>query len=167
MAYVAGVQSLQGRDGAAAPLCVGRYADVARPPHGKAYAALPYARDIVWAGRVEPDTLNGYVAASEAMVYVSEFEGFGIPVVEAFAAETAVITSDVTSMPEVGGDAVCYVNPYDVASIGAGMKRVAGDTAYRADLIARGRRQREKFSWDESARRFDEAITRWMAAQNR
>ena len=45
------------------------------------------------------------------------------------------------------------------------MKRVAGDTAYRAELIARGRRQREKFSWDASARRFDEAITRWMAAK--
>ena len=96
---------------------------------------------------------------------MAEFEGLGIPIVEAFAAETAVITSSVTSMPEVGGDAACYVNPYDVASIGAGMARVAGDAAYRADLIARGRLQREKFSWDGSARRFDEAIARWMAAK--
>lgn len=129
----------------------------------KAYAALHHAGDIVWAGRVEPAVLNGYVAAAEAMVYVSEFEGFGIPIVEAFAAETAVITSEVTSMPEVGGDAACYVNPYDVASIGAGMARVAGDAAYRAALVARGRLQREKFSWDASARRFDEVLMRWMA----
>lgn len=133
----------------------------------KAYASLNHASDIVWAGRVEPDRLNAWVAAAEAMVYVSEFEGFGIPIVEAFAAETAVITSEVTSMPEVGGDAACYVNPYDVASIGAGMARVAGDAAYRAELIARGRLQHEKFSWDESARRFDDAIRRWMAARNR
>ncbi|MDE7103567.1 MAG: glycosyltransferase family 1 protein, partial [Bacteroidales bacterium] len=70
-----------------------------------------------------------------------------------------------TSMPEVGGDAACYVNPYDVDSIGAGMVRVACDAAYRAELIARGRLQRTKFSWDESARRFDEAIARWMAAK--
>ncbi len=128
----------------------------------KAYATLAHKQDILWLGRVEPEALNGLVAASEALVYVSIFEGFGIPVVEAFAAETAVITSNVTSLPEVGGEAACYVDPYDVEAISAGMARVAGDAAYRAELIARGRRQREKFSWDESARRFDEAVARLM-----
>lgn len=128
----------------------------------KAYARLACKADILWLGRVEPVRLNALVAAAEAMVYVSIFEGFGIPVVEAFAAETAVITSNVTSLPEVGGEAACYVNPYEVASISAGMARVAGDAAYRADLIARGRLQREKFSWDGSARRFGEAVERLL-----
>ncbi|MDE7149366.1 MAG: glycosyltransferase family 4 protein [Bacteroidales bacterium] len=128
----------------------------------KAYATLTYGDDILWPGRVEPDALNALVASAEALVYVSVFEGFGIPLVEAFAAETAVIASDVTSLPEVGGEAVCYVNPYDVASICEGMARVAGDAVYRAGLVARGRLQREKFSWDESSRRFDEAVTRLM-----
>lgn len=131
----------------------------------KAYARLAFKADILWLGRVEPAALNALVAAAEAMVYVSVFEGFGIPVVEAFSAETAVIASNVTSLPEVGGEAVCYVDPYDVASISAGMAQVAGNAAYRAELIARGRLQREKFSWDESARRFDEAVSRLMAAE--
>lgn len=133
----------------------------------KAYATLACRADIVWAGRVEPEALNGLVASAEAMVYVSEFEGFGIPIVEAFAAGTAVITSNVTSMPEVGGEAACYVDPYDVASISAGMRRVAGDAVYRAGLVAFGRRQREKFSWDASARRFDEAVTHLMSGRLR
>ena len=126
----------------------------------KAYETLVHKQDILWPGRVEPHALNALVGAAEALVYVSIFEGFGIPIVEAFAAETAVITSHVTSLPEVGGEAVCYVNPYEVGSIAEAMQRVAFDKAYRLDLVAKGRVRKTVFSWDESARRFDEAIER-------
>ena len=70
---------------------------------------------------------------------------------EAFNAETAVITSNTTSMPEVAGDAALLVNPASVDEIVAAMRKVSGDNELRGRLIAAGRRQRELFSWEKSA----------------
>ncbi|MBR4803548.1 MAG: glycosyltransferase family 4 protein, partial [Bacteroidales bacterium] len=69
-----------------------------------AYIAMHHKIDVVFAGRVEADELGKMMSAATALAYVSYFEGFGIPILEAFRAETPVITSNVTSMPEVAGD---------------------------------------------------------------
>lgn len=122
------------------------------------YKKLHCFEDTLWLGRVEPQELNTLVASAEALMYASIFEGFGIPIVEAFAAETAVITSNVSSMPEVGGDAVLYVDPYSVESISDGMCRIVSDTAYRNELISKGRIRKELFSWDKSADKFWQVI---------
>ena len=85
--------------------------------------------------------------------YPSLGEGFGLPVLEAMAAGAAVLTSNVSSLPEVGGEAVEYADPLDVASIAAGLQRVLGDEAHRAELGHRARERAREFSWDGFAER--------------
>ena len=106
--------------------------------------------DVLMPGRVEPEELSALLSAAEALVYPSYFEGFGIPILEAMYAETAVIASRTTSMPEVGGDAVLYVNPSDTEDIAHAISRLS-DNQLRDELIAKGRIQRQKFSWDRTA----------------
>jgi glycosyltransferase involved in cell wall biosynthesis len=84
-------------------------------------------------------------------MYVSYFEGFGIPILEAFNCETAVITSNVTSMPEVAGDAAMLVDPFSVKSIYEGMAELAASPDLREDLIERGRIRRQAFSWQKTS----------------
>jgi alpha-1,3-rhamnosyl/mannosyltransferase len=79
--------------------------------------------------------------------YPSLGEGFGLPVLEAMAAGAAVVTSNVSSLPEVGGDAVEYADPLDINSIAAALRRVLEDPGHRAELSARGLRRAAEFSW--------------------
>ena len=88
---------------------------------------------------------NEYVYC-DVLAFVSTYEGFGMPIVEANSVERVVLTSNVSSMPEVAGDAACLVNPYDVASIRAGLLKIINDDAYREHLIINGRKKRERFS---------------------
>lgn len=85
---------------------------------------------------------------------VSTVEGFGMPIIEAQWVERPVVTSNCSSMPEVAGDAACLVDPYDVSSIRAGIKRVLDDSAYRDNLVQRGRSNRERFSIDSVAKQY-------------
>ena len=77
---------------------------------------------------------------------MSEFEGFGIPVLESMCCDTPVITSNVSSMPEVGGDAALYVDPGDIADIITKALQLYHDPAYRQQLVEKGREQRKKFA---------------------
>lgn len=117
----------------------------------KAYDGMKHRGDVIMLGRVDAEPLSGLMGSATALVYPSFFEGFGIPIVEAFNAETAVITSNTTSMPEVAGDAALLVNPASVDEIVTAMRKVSGDNELRGRLIAAGRRQRELFSWEKSA----------------
>lgn len=122
--------------------------------HGEiedAYLAMTHKEDVIFLGRQSQEVLGRLMSAATALVYASFFEGFGIPILEAFNAETAVITSNTTSMPEVAGDAALLVNPHSVEEICAAMARLAEDETLRQDLIAKGREQRQKFSWDRTA----------------
>jgi glycosyltransferase involved in cell wall biosynthesis len=69
-----------------------------------------------------------------------------------------VIASNVTSLPEVAGDAALFVNPENVEGIAAAMKRIVFEPGLREDLIAKGRVQRKKYSWDKTAKKFWEMI---------
>jgi len=117
----------------------------------EAYEAMTYKEEVIFCGRLDPAELNKVISAATALTYVSYFEGFGIPILEAFFCETPVITSNVTSMPEVAGDAAILVDPFSVKSICEGMKKVALDPALTSSLIERARIQRQKFSWQKSA----------------
>ena len=88
---------------------------------------------------------------------MSYFEGFGIPIVEAFKCDTPVITSNVTSMPEVAADAALLVDPFSVESIADAMEKVL-DEEVRNELIEKGRRRREDFSWDKAAEKWWKVI---------
>ena len=114
---------------------------------------MRFKEEVVMMGRQPMDTLYRLYGAARALVYASLFEGFGIPIVEAFHAETAVITSLVTSMPEVAGDAALLVDPNSVTQITDAMLSLWNDDALRNDLVAKGRLRREQFSWQQTADR--------------
>lgn len=102
-------------------------------------------------GFVRRGFLQMLLARSRALVFFSLFEGFGMPLLEAFAAGTPVACSDLTSLPEVGGDAVLACDPTDPAAISDVLARVDGDQALRASLIAKGRERLSRYSWQASA----------------
>lgn len=116
-----------------------------------AFDSMRHQSDVRFVGHAESDVLAQLMGASTALVYTSLFEGFGIPIIEAFCAETAVITSDVTSMPEVAGDAALLVDPLSVDAIADAMSRIEGDEALRTSLIEKGRARKELFSWNRTA----------------
>ncbi len=115
------------------------------------YDTMQHQSDVFFLGRVETQKLSHLLASAVALVYPSFFEGFGIPIVEAFNAETAVITSNLTSMPEVAGDAALLIDPHDVEAISKAMLHLANDTQLRLRLIERGCTRRNLFTWDAAA----------------
>jgi glycosyltransferase involved in cell wall biosynthesis len=89
-------------------------------------------------------------------VFPSLYEGFGLPPLEAMASGTPVITSNVSSLPEVVGDAALLIDPYDAGAIAAAMRQVLTDPALREDLRRRGLQRVREFSWERSVRRVRE-----------
>ena len=98
-------------------------------------------------------TLVAFYRLARVFVFPSLYEGFGLPPLEAMANLTPVVTSNLSSMPEVVGDAALLVDPYDSHSIAEGLGRALTDETLRADLVARGRRRAAAFSWREAAAR--------------
>jgi len=93
---------------------------------------------------------------SDLLFFASTFEGFGMPILEAQATGRAVITSNILSMPEVGGEGAHYVNPYDVGEIKAGIVRLISDRRYREDLIKKGLKNVERFDPETIANQYNE-----------
>jgi len=118
----------------------------------EAYEASPYRSDIQLLGYVAEQELPELLGSALALTYVSLFEGFGLPILEALHAEVPVITSDRSSMPEVAGAAALLVDPESVDSIAQAMQGIWIEPALRQNLIATGRVQREKYSWAETIR---------------
>jgi len=103
-------------------------------------------------GFVPQDTLQAFYESAELFAFPSLYEGFGLPPLEAMACGTPVLTSNVSSLPEVVGDAAITVNPENVFEIARGLKEILLDTNLRETLIARGRERINRFSWDQTAR---------------
>ena len=102
-------------------------------------------------GFVPIDTLRVFYQAAAAFVFPSLYEGFGLPPLEAMACGTPVVTSNVSSLPEVVGDAAAIVNPENVFDIARGVREVLLDPNLRARLVHRGFEQLKQFSWDRAA----------------
>jgi glycosyltransferase involved in cell wall biosynthesis len=96
------------------------------------------------------DTLAAFYRLARAFVFPSLYEGFGLPPLEAMACGTPVVTSNVSSLPEIAGGAALLVDPYDAEAIADGIRRAVNDDALRADLSARGRARARAFSWSQS-----------------
>lgn len=115
------------------------------------YLNMKHKKEVVFTGRLSSAELKKVIASALALTYVPYFEGFGIPILEAMNSDTPVITSNVTSMPEVAGDAALLVDPFSVDSIAEGMYRIYSDPALRKALIEKGRKRKFDFSWDKTA----------------
>jgi glycosyltransferase involved in cell wall biosynthesis len=113
-------------------------------------AQTPNARRL---GFVPEEHLPGVVAAAAILAYPSLYEGFGIPLAQAMAARVAVLTANVSSMPEVVGDAGVCVDPKSAGDIRQGLFTLATSPALRAKLSERGRERAERFRWSVNARK--------------
>jgi glycosyltransferase involved in cell wall biosynthesis len=126
--------------------------------------ALGLSGHVVFTGYVADDDRAALLSGATALLYPSLYEGFGMPVLEAMACGTPVLTSDVSSLPEVAGDAALLVNPLDTNAIAAGMARLVADAGLRRSLVERGSLQIRQFSWAKAARQVLEAIESVPAA---
>jgi glycosyltransferase involved in cell wall biosynthesis len=104
-------------------------------------------------GFVPDETLAILYRLAAVFVFPSLYEGFGLPPLEAMASGTPVVTSNLSSMPEVAGDAAVLVDPYDVEAIKDGIKRVLTDPVLREDLVRKGLMRARHFSWERSVAR--------------
>lgn len=115
------------------------------------FNSMQFKSDVFFKGKVSDLTLGELLGAAEALVYVSYFEGFGIPVIEAFQAELPVICSNVTSLPEVAADAALLIDPYDIDGISSAMASIANSPEVRAQLIQKGNARNGIFTWQRTA----------------
>ena len=117
----------------------------------KAYEQLNFKSDVIFTGRVNEGEMNKLVAAATALTYVPFFEGFGIPLVEAMSCGVPVITSNITSMPEVVDGAGILVDPNSIDEISNAMIEIVENDIYRQELIEKGLVHVKKFTWDKTA----------------
>ncbi len=128
---------------------------------GDTISQYPAVRQTVIKSRVEQtvrflgfvpfDTLRCFYESAAAFVFPSRYEGFGLPPLEAMACGAPVITSNVSSLPEVVGDAAILVNPENVFDIARGIREALLDERLRTELIKRGHEQAARFSWERTA----------------
>lgn len=109
------------------------------------------AESVVFTGFVSDEELLWLYQKALAFIYVSLYEGFGLPILEALSVQKATICSNTTSMPEVGGNAVEYCNPHEVESIAQAINHVVSDEQYRHELERRALVQAGKFSYRKAA----------------
>lgn len=107
---------------------------------------------VMLTGFVPRSDLPAFYAAADAFVFPSYYEGFGLPILEAFAAGCPVIAADRSSLPEVVGDAGILVNPEDEDALAETVRRVIEDAALRDSLSRKGKVQAARFTWEETAR---------------
>lgn len=115
-------------------------------------------------GYVDDSTKRALLRSADAFAYVSLAEGFGIPVIEAFASGTPVVTSEGTATAEVAGGAALLVDPYDAVSIADALESILTDTDTTKRLVEAGRVRAAEFTWSETARR---TLNGWLYAAGR
>jgi glycosyltransferase involved in cell wall biosynthesis len=136
-------------------------------PIWKALLSSPRADRISTLGFVPADDLQALYREAEVFAFPSIYEGFGLPLLEAMAAGTPVLTSDVSSMPEVVGDAAMLVDPLSVDSIRAGLERLLQDSPLRLQLADAGRAREELFTWERTACLTLDSYSRALAQSRR
>jgi glycosyltransferase involved in cell wall biosynthesis len=137
---------------------ISKYATLRRAVHR--YKLHQYVR---FFGFVPDRTLAVLYRLAGVFVFPSLYEGFGLPPLEAMASGTPVITSNVSSLPEVVGDAAMLIDPYDPVAISSAMRRVLSEPALRDDLRRRGLARVKEFSWERSVKRIREVYDEVLA----
>jgi glycosyltransferase involved in cell wall biosynthesis len=113
--------------------------------------ALSLEQDVIFPGFVNTSDLPLFYNGADLFVYPSLYEGFGLPPIEAMACGTPVVTSNVSSLPEVVGEAAITVNPRDTLELAEAMLKVLQDKSTRNQLIAKGLEQCKIYNWDSNA----------------
>ena len=111
-----------------------------------------FKSDIIELGYVSQEEKFGLLKNADVFVYPSLYEGFGMPVLEAFSLGTPVVCSSASSLPEVAGNAAILVDPLDVYSIASGVWKILSDKKLNTECVQKGSIQVQKFSWDKCAR---------------
>ncbi|MBS4015545.1 MAG: glycosyltransferase family 4 protein [Candidatus Latescibacteria bacterium] len=106
---------------------------------------------VIFTGFIEHQDLPVIYSTAKLFILPSLFEGFGLPVIEAMACGTPVITSNTSSLPEIAGDAAVLINPYDTEEIGQAIIKVISDQQLQTEMRAKGFKNVKRFSWQESA----------------
>lgn len=115
-------------------------------------AGTAFRDNIVFTQYVNRTDIPVLYSGADFFVFPSLYEGFGLPILEAMSCGTPVITSSVSSMPEVAGDAALYVNPLKISDIAEKILALAFDESLRQELREKGFKQADKFTWERSAR---------------
>lgn len=110
-----------------------------------------FRNDIVETGYVSDERKAELLRSADVFLFPSLYEGFGLPIVEAQAAGVPVVTSDTSSLPEIGGDGALYADPFSVDSIADRVREALSDDGLRSGIIRKGRANAERFSWDACA----------------
>lgn len=111
-------------------------------------------------GAVAETKLPSLYRGAEALIFPSLYEGFGLPVLEAMACGTPVVTASSTALPEVAGDAAMLVDPTSVEQIAAAMLRIVSDTSLRQQLREKGLSRAAQFSWDSTVAEVRQLLVR-------
>lgn len=122
-----------------------------RGDYGRKVAACADGRRVILIDHADFADFPSLYSGAVASVYLSRFEGFGIPVLESLCCDCPVVTSNISSMPEAGGDAALYAAPDDVDAVAAHLKHLLDDPAFRQECIEKGRTQRMRFAPEKVA----------------
>jgi glycosyltransferase involved in cell wall biosynthesis len=106
---------------------------------------------VIFTGFVPDEDIQPLISNSKLFVFPSLYEGFGIPLLDAQACQVPVVSSNAGSLPEVGGDAVLYFDPENTIEMSEMISKVLESELIASDIIKKGLRNREKFSWKETA----------------
>ena len=129
------------------------------------YSNFKYTNDVVFTGRLSATGLASVMASATALAYIPYHEGFGIPILEAMCCNVPVITSNVTSMPEVAEDAALLVDPFNVSEIAEAMHTISTNEELRKSLIEKGQKRQANFSWDKTANALWQCIEKTVKAK--
>lgn len=130
-----------------------RYAEM-----NEALQKSSFQNDVIFTGRLEIDELVLAMGGATALLFPSYFEGFGIPIIEAFAAGVPVITSNKTSLPEIAGEAALISEPSDIEKISSYMTEIYSNENQRLTLITSGLSRLSSFSWEHTTNKVKEAL---------
>lgn len=125
-------------------------------------AALGFGERVVFPGHVPDEDLPALYSAAQVFAFPSLYEGFGLPPLEAMACGVPVVTSNVSSLPEVVGDAALLVDPYDVDALARALEQALADEGLRRTLIQRGYLRARFFTWEKAARQLHKHYARLL-----
>jgi len=105
---------------------------------------------IIFPGRISSNELNGLYEKAKGLLFLSTYEGFGLPILEAMSSRCPIISSSVCSLPEVGGNAAIFVDPFDIESIVKNMHKIEYDDSFRSKYIKSGEVRSHHFTWEKA-----------------